>query len=207
MVISRLVPISISPLGGSDSGEALQPRAATRLGRRGSDLDHYLDPSLEPRKSAERGEWRPLPPWSPGLTSLPCLGTPLPVFRAPHGGRGGGGRGLLGPEGWRCQFCYRPRGDPLPVPPGFLHKGTHQGAALTGQNGLQAPASGQAGWREDVRARVCVCLRVSLSVCDRGREALGASACAGASVCRSVRGALSPALLARSLPNRPTKRA
>lgn len=48
---------------------------------------------------------------------------------------------------------------------------------------------------------------MSLSVCDRGRAELGASACAGASVCRSVRGALSPALLACSLPNRPTKRA
>lgn len=56
-----------------------------------------------------------------------------------------------------------------------------------------------------MRARECACLRVSLSVCDRGRADLGVSACAGASVCRSVRGALSPALLARSLPNRPTK--
>lgn len=70
------------------------------MGRRGSDLDHYLDPSLEPRKSAERGEWRPLPPWSPGPTSLPCLGTPLPVFRAaPRGAwrgraRAPGSRGL-----------------------------------------------------------------------------------------------------------------
>lgn len=46
---------------------------------------------------------------------------------------------------------------------------------------------------------------MSLSVCDRGRAELGASAYAGASVCRSVRGALSPALLACSLPSRPTK--
>lgn len=197
MVISRLVPISISPLGGSDSGEARYSlELHTRLGRRGSDLDHYLDPSLEPRKSAERGEWRPLPPWSPGPTSLPCLGTPLPVFRAPHGGRGGGGRGLLGPEGWRCQFCYHPGGDPLTSASRLLTQ-RHPPRRRT-YRPERAPGTGErtgrlAGGCVRASVRVCVCpclcvtgaVRRSVRLRVRGRPSVGLSA--EPSVPRSLR--------------------
>lgn len=203
METSWLATISISHFWGSDdSEEALQLRAAhTPTWAAEARTRTSLSGTL-PGPRQKHGEWWPLPLWPPAPSPHPCVGTPLPVLRAPHGGRGGGG--ILGLEGWRrCQFPCRPRGDPVPVPPGFLHKGAHQGASLTGQSDLQAPADRQAGGR--MRGRECACLRVSLSVCDRGRAELRASACAGASVCRSVREALSPALLACSLPNRPTK--
>lgn len=142
LATSWLAIISITPLWGSDFREALQLRAAHQPGPQKlgpGPLSGSLLGTTE-----EHGEWRPLPPWSPTTSPSSALETPLPVFRVPYGGRGGGGLELLGPVGWRkCQFCYRPGGDPVPMPPGFSHKG----ASLTGQSGLQTPADKQAGGR------------------------------------------------------------
>lgn len=203
MVISRLVPISISPLEGSDSGEALQPST--------------------PGWAAEARTWTTIwiPPWnharaqsagSGGRSLHGPQGQPPSLVWGPHfqssgrptGGVAGAGAGSWVPRVGGVSFVTAPEGTPYQCLPASYTKAPTKAPHLPARTGSRhRRADRQAGGRMCLRE--CACLRVSLSVCDRGRETLGASACAGASVCRSVRGALSTALLARSLPNRPTK--
>lgn len=203
MEISRLAPISISLLGVQTLERRYSLELHTRLGRRGSDPDHYLDPSLEPRKSAGsagrslRGPQRQAPSlaWGPHFQSP----------GRPTGGVAGAGAGSWVPRLEEVLVLLPPQRGPLTSASGFLTQ-RHPPRRRT-YRPERAPGAGErtgrlAGGcaRASVRVCVCPCLYVTGAVRSSVRLRVR-----GRPVCRSVRGALSPALLARSLPNRPTK--
>ena len=148
------------PPGASDPGEVMQPGAAhppqqQRLGP-GTAI---AIPPLSGTAHELRGEWLLLPPLYPAPGPLPGLEDPSPspgASGAPWG-RGGGGRLLLRPGVWRRSVAGPPWEGPcalhLPAP----HTKAPTEAPHLPARGLRAPASGRAGWREDGRARVCVC--------------------------------------------------
>lgn len=187
MVISRLVPISISPLGGSDSGEALQPRAAHQVGPQrlgpgplsgslpGTTLERRARgvaaaPSVVPRAN--------LPPL-PGDPTSSLLGAPRGAWRGRA--RAPGSRGL------EVSILLPPGRGPLTSASRLLTQ-RHPPRRRT-YRPERAPGTGErtgrlAGGCVRASVRVCVCpclcvtgaVRRSVRLRVRGRPSVGLSA-------------------------------
>lgn len=151
----------------------MKPRAAHQP--RSRRLGPGTTSSILPRNRA-RASWGVAAALSPvpSAEPPPDAGPPPPVRgrREPHGGVAVAGSGFsaLGVGGGLTRGAA-PAGTPRLPPPGSPHKGAHRGAALTGQSGLRAPASGRAGRlaggcaRPSVRVSACVPVCVCASVC------------------------------------------
>lgn len=188
----------------------MQPRAAHQpRQQRGS---HPGPPSRSlPSRSGTahelRGEWPLLSPLYPAPGPLPGVGDPSPspgASGAPWG-RGGGGRWLLRLRVWRrSQLPGLPGRDPapstfqLPTQRRRRRRRTYRPERTPGADERAGRLAGGCA-RASVCVSLCVSARVCVCVCDGDLAELRASACAGASVRRSVCPALSPALRARSL--------
>lgn len=143
----------------------MRPTAARqpRLQRLGPGTTIWIPP-----RNRVRAPWGVVaaPSRVPSARPPPWVGTPPPVRgrREPHGGVAGAGARFAAPGArrglsWEAALGKTPR-PPLPAPHTKAPTETAHLPARAGSG--RRRTGGQAGWREDVRARVCVYLRVSL---------------------------------------------
>lgn len=180
MATSWPATISITPLWAQTPERRCSSELHTSLGRRSSDLDHYLDPSLEPRKSTGSGgrsfhgpqPQAPSPDWGPHFQPL----------GRPTGGVAGADSGSwVRWIGGDVNFAAAPEGTPYQCLPASHTKAPHLPARAGSK---RRRTSRLAGGCERASVRVCVCpclcvtgaVRSSVRLRVRGRPSVGLSA-------------------------------
>lgn len=127
---------------------------------------------LTPPRNRVRAPWGVVaaPSRLPSAGLPPQGGDPPPQVQGrcePHGGVAGAGAGFAALGAGGGLSCVAARGRTLRPPPSSSpHKGADGNATLTGQSGLQAPASGRAA-RQGGSARECACICVCPGECLR----------------------------------------